>query len=228
MSIDIQPYYLLRSTVHDLSGPLGIAVGFSEMLLESDSLTEQDRVYAQAINRAAVRARTTTSGLLRFILDETPFDKAHTEFVPIESAMDEAIHIVRDMFPDKKVRIDVLGTNASLTVKVSNDVIVRILVNLLSNSVKYGVDGAIDVNVQSKGNTVEIDVVNRGPAISEEILFSAFRPSEVFGESNDHRERSGFGLFSSRMLAEISGGTFEIRNVEPDSVKAELILPIHR
>lgn len=88
----------------------------------------------------------------------------------------------------------------------------RIMLNLLSNCVKYGRDGGhIWVNIKTNGQEVEMVVGNDGYSISEEekpYIFDKFtRANKSF---NRPQEGSGLGLYITKSLVELQNGNISV------------------
>ncbi|MGG7178563.1 ATP-binding protein [Clostridium paraputrificum] len=113
-------------------------------------------------------------------------------------------------------------------VECDKDMIERILLNLLSNSVKYGKrGGTILVDIDVDDETVFIHVKNNGYIIDKEIqpyIFDKF--TKINKSLSREREGSGLGLFLSKRLIELQGGSIEFRS--NDEIGTEFILKLKR
>ncbi|WP_455793509.1 ATP-binding protein [Clostridium butyricum] len=83
------------------------------------------------------------------------------------------------------------------------------MLNLLSNSVKYGKKGGtIKVNLALEDDKVCIIIKNDGPKIEKEIIPYIFdRFTKLNKAFNRIKEGSGLGLFMTKALVEIQGGS---------------------
>ncbi|MBL4931226.1 ATP-binding protein [Clostridium paridis] len=97
------------------------------------------------------------------------------------------------------------------------ELIERAVLNLLSNSIKYGKEnGYIYINISNKEDKLYISVKNDGPAISQDIkpyLFDKF--TRINKSLNRDKEGSGLGLYLCKSLIELQGGEL-ILNTEKD------------
>lgn len=89
------------------------------------------------------------------------------------------------------------------------DFITRIVLNLLSNSVKYGKKGGlIKINLALEDDKVCIKIKNDGPKIEKDIMPHIFdRFTKLNKAFNRIKEGSGLGLFMTKALVEIQGGS---------------------
>ena len=99
-----------------------------------------------------------------------------------------------------------------IPVRCDKDAIERIMLNLLSNSVKYGKENEeILVFVDTEKDEVFIHVRNEGYMIDEEILPYIFdRFTKLNKSLNREKEGSGLGLFLCKELLKLQGGTIRV------------------
>ncbi|HEV2065618.1 MAG TPA: ATP-binding protein, partial [Thermomicrobiales bacterium] len=110
----------------------------------------------------------------------------------------------------------------------------QILVNLLTNAVRYAPDGPIDVNVWKCGfGEVCITVRDFGPGVPPRIQKRLFKQYYRFDDAQDDRERAldgsqglGIGLYISSRLARAHGGTLEVERAEGGGARFILTLPV--
>ena len=112
--------------------------------------------------------------------------------------------------------------------EVDKDMIERVMLNLLSNSVKYGVRGAIIfINIGINNNNITIKFRNDLYTISEDIkpyLFDKF--TKLNKSLSREREGSGLGLFLAKALIELNHGTIEVESNQESGT--EFIITILR
>lgn len=120
------------------------------------------------------------------------------------------------------------ATEEEIPVRCDKDAIERIMLNLLSNSVKYGVEnGEIEVLVEGKEDDIYIHVMNKGYTISEDILPYIFdRFTKLNKSLNREKEGSGLGLFLCKALIELQGGSIKVEC--NDEVGTDFIIKLTR
>jgi excisionase family DNA binding protein len=109
----------------------------------------------------------------------------------------------------------------------------QILVNLLTNAVRYAPDGPIDVDVRKSGeHQVCITVRDYGPGVPTRIQKRLFKQYYRFDDGQEDRERAldgsqglGIGLYISARLARAHGGTLEVERAEGGGARFLLTLP---
>lgn len=99
-------------------------------------------------------------------------------------------------------------------VKCDKDMIERIILNILSNSVKYGEKGShinVLISIIDDKKTVEIKIENNGVKIQEDKVAHIFdKFTRINKALNRSKEGSGLGLFLSKSLAELQGGELNL------------------
>lgn len=111
--------------------------------------------------------------------------------------------------------------------KCDRDMLERVILNLLSNCIKYGgKNGAISVNIYEEDKWVLIKVTNSGYKIDEEIhpyIFDKF--TKINKSLRREKEGSGLGLFLCKALIEIQNGTLELKQNEKNESEFNIKLP---
>ncbi|XZK29253.1 sensor histidine kinase [Clostridium perfringens] len=101
-------------------------------------------------------------------------------------------------------------------IAIDRDFLERIILNLLSNSVKYGrIDGNIYVKIYFEGKDLVIMIENDGIAISydeQKYIFDKFTKSNK--ALNRTQEGSGLGLYISKSLMKMQGGDLKVEIYE--------------
>lgn len=215
---------LLAAVSHDLRSPLASArvavdglrapdVDWSaedreELLATADeSLATLDRLVVNLLDMSRLQA-----GVLGLMLQPTALE----EIVP--RAVDDLGEL------SQRIQVDV---SAELPEVVADPALLeRILVNLMSNAVRYSPEGVkVLITASSHGDYVEIRVVDRGAGIPSEAYDRVFMPFQRLGDRDNHTG-VGLGLALSRGLAEAMGGTLLPDETPGGGLTMTLRLPV--
>lgn len=113
-----------------------------------------------------------------------------------------------------------------LYANIDKEMIERVIMNLLSNMVKYGERGAeVNINIYSKDDII-IEVKHNLYTISDEIkpfIFDKF--SKLNKSLNREREGCGLGLFLSKALVELQGGKIRVESNKEEGTKFIINIP---
>jgi signal transduction histidine kinase len=100
----------------------------------------------------------------------------------------------------------------------------QVVVNLLTNALRYGGGQPVEVSVQYADDTVRIDVRDEGKGIAPSDLERIFEPYER-GARNGEPKGLGLGLYISRQLAISHGGELRVTSKPGEGSTFSLILP---
>lgn len=100
----------------------------------------------------------------------------------------------------------------------------QVVVNLLTNALRYGGGQPVEVSVQYAGNLVRIHVRDEGKGIAQQDLERIFEPYER-GARNGEPKGLGLGLYISRQLAVSHGGELRVTSKPGEGSTFTLSLP---
>jgi signal transduction histidine kinase len=100
----------------------------------------------------------------------------------------------------------------------------QVIVNLLTNALRYGGGKPVEVSVHDEDGCARIDVRDRGRGISPEDVERIFEPFER-GARNGEPKGLGLGLYISRQLAASHGGTLLVQSKPGEGSTFSLLLP---
>ncbi len=103
----------------------------------------------------------------------------------------------------------------------------QILLNLVSNAVKYNSPGgSVTVQTTVRGNEVVASVADTGPGISDEDIARLFVPFDRLGRESSDIEGTGIGLMLASTLARAMGGRIEVVSSVGEGSTFSLVLPL--
>lgn len=226
----------LASMSHELRTPLNAIIGFAEtMELEVFGQLDPHYVsYAKDIRAAGQHLL----GLINDVLDVSVIESGEIslsrEIVPLDRMVTQARALVALRAEGKSQDIAQVLAPAGWSTFADERRVLQILVNLLTNAVKFTPDGGrIGVDVRrgpsrsSMGDMVELSVWDTGPGIAaehHERVFEKFQ--QVGGTSYSGKpEGTGLGLHISRELARLMGGDIELSSALGAGARFTLLLP---
>ena len=111
-------------------------------------------------------------------------------------------------------RIEVQLADALPTVCIDRDKVEQVLINLVSNAIKYSPDGGVvTVRAEVRGDMLEVSVADQGIGISEEDRARLFQRYQLVGGSRSQSIRgTGLGLYLSKGFVESHGGTLTVES----------------
>lgn len=205
----------LANMSHELRTPLNSVIGLSEVMLEGifGPLSDKYREYISDIN-------VSGQHLLEVITDILDISKIEAGEVELEESIIDIPDIVRSSLrlaytrtQDKRKWTSVDIPDGFPRLKADNRLVRQVLVNLLTNAIKFTSDDG-DVGIvtamDARGGIV-IKVVDTGIGIAPDDIPRALEPfGQVRRRAELTHEGTGLGLPLSKKFMELHGGTLEL------------------
>jgi CheY-like chemotaxis protein len=198
---------------HDLRTPLNAVLGFAQ-LLDMDNLTGDQRESVSQILEAGRHLLELMNEVLDISRIESGNLSLSPEPVAVADVIDQVVKLMRPLGATAQIEVNALPTPAQQYVRADRHRLNQILLNLISNAVKYNRRGG-RVTVSCEDATVgrtRIVVTDTGAGIPPEKLALLFTPFERLGADQTGIEGTGLGLALSRGLAEAMGGRVGVRS----------------
>lgn len=206
----------LANMSHEIRTPLNAILGFSD-LLHTTALTQEQQEFVGYIGTAGKNLLTIVNDILdmakieagMFTLEVVPFS--------IPSLVDSLRTMLHSAATDKKLSLTVAMDPAIPPVVLGDPTrLTQILLNLMSNAIKFTQQGGVQVRVEKSQQTlmtvqVRFIVQDTGIGIAADVLPHIF---ERFRQANDSTTRqyggTGLGLNIVHSLAKLQGGWVKV------------------
>jgi signal transduction histidine kinase/DNA-binding response OmpR family regulator len=199
---------------HDLRTPLNAIGGYAELVemgLRGPVTAEQQEAMSR-IQRAKDHLLTLINDILSFAKLEAGQVTIHVEQVPVVHIVNELRPLVEQQISAKGLQWQARGSN-DVIVSADRERLVQILVNLLTNAIKFTDEGTVALEWEKQDAHVLLHVSDTGCGIPADRLAVIFDPFVQAGASTTgEREGVGLGLAISRELARLMGGTLMARS----------------
>ena len=198
----------LSSMSHELRTPLTAIIGFGQLLDVSDiSGTHREKLTHM------IKAGKHLAGMIDNILDVTRIEAGgydiNSEAVLVPLMLTDTWALLRPMAGERGITLTSPVAEAPPTyVNTDRQLLQQILINLISNAIKYNnINGQISLSHStSQTGKIRISVKDTGPGIAAEFLGRIFKPFDRLGADKSNVVGTGIGLSLSKSLAEILGG----------------------
>ncbi|MBK8008488.1 MAG: PAS domain-containing protein [Rhizobiales bacterium] len=219
----------LANMSHELRTPLNAIIGFSE-IMESGMFgklgSEKYYEYCNDIRASGVYLLEVINDILDMAKIEARRMPVTIEAVKLDDIVSDAMRVMSVRAGEKKLlcRTEICD---DLTVHADRRAIKQILLNLISNAVKFTPDGGhIAVRAKNSRNAAFLVIQDSGIGIAKEALKKLGRPFEqVESQLTKTQAGSGLGLAIAKSLAELQGGRMRIRSIENVGTTVFLRLP---
>jgi signal transduction histidine kinase len=214
---------------HELRTPLNAILGFSEVLQSETFGPMPKGKYREYIGDI----HTSGKHLLRLVndilqLSKIEADKMETEIgvVSAHEAIASSIRVVRILAAKRNIRIQTHHDSASPQIVADKNVLGQILLNVLSNAVKFSDDGGlVEIGCEEAKEHCIIKVGDQGCGIPAETLAQLGKPFvQAEGAFARKYQGTGLGLAISFRLAQMMGASLAIDSIEGDGTIATLTL----
>lgn len=198
----------LSSTSHELRTPLNSILGFTQ-LLEMSDLSAEDQDGVQRILKAGRHLLALINEIIDIARIESGELSLSLEPVAVLPVIEETSQLMAPLAAERAIGIQYRCAEPCLAVHADRQRLSQILVNLISNAVKYNrPDGSITVSCQAADEgQAGLTVTDTGPGLSADELTRIFTPFERLSAAQSTIEGTGIGLPLARALAEAMGGT---------------------
>ena len=205
----------LANMSHELRTPLNAIIGFSEVLAERmfGDVNLKQAEYLQDI----LESGRHLLSLINDILDLSKIEAGHMELEPadfdLSSAIDNALTLVRERATRRGITLGSTIDERLGMVRGDERKVKQILLNLLSNALKFTPEGGrIDVGAGRHDEVAEVSVADTGIGIApadQEAVFEEFRQ---VGAAERKAEGTGLGLALTRKFVELHGGKIWVQS----------------
>jgi signal transduction histidine kinase/CheY-like chemotaxis protein len=198
---------------HELRAPLNAIFGYAQLLEGDAALPPQ---YRNAI-RVVRRSSEHLSGLIEGLLDISKIEAGHLrlniEDVRLPEFLDQIVGMFRLQAQEKGI-VFTYDAPGLLPAVVHADAkrLRQILINLLSNALKFTDRGSISFTVRYRSSQLaEFDIADTGIGIVPEDMGRIFEPFERGRQPRGHAVTGmGLGLTITKLLTEILGGEISV------------------
>ncbi|HKX40955.1 MAG TPA: ATP-binding protein [Burkholderiaceae bacterium] len=213
---------------HELRTPMNAILGFAQ-LLEAGAHPGRDRHWLTEIRRAGDHLLELIDELLDLARIEV--GKLHVRLAPVDldAVVQEAAAMCQVSANERQIALIVEPIAETLTVMADRTRLRQILVNFLSNAVKYNRDAGRVVVRRDRtadGRSVRVAVDDTGCGIASDKLASLFMPFERLGREDSDIQGSGIGLALSKRLAELMHCPVGAESVEGQGSSFWIDLPL--
>jgi len=209
----------LANMSHEIRTPMNAILGFSQLMRRDPETTPKQKQQIETINRSGEHLLT----LINDVLEMAKAESGRTTLTPaafdLHALIDDVENMLRARAEAKGLRLEVeRGAGLPRFVTADEGKLRQILLNLLSNALKFTVKGAVILRVNSvvraeSESHLTIEVEDTGPGITPQELTKLFHPFEQAQAGRAGGTGTGLGLAISRGYARLMGGDITVKSV---------------
>lgn len=208
----------LASMSHEIRTPIHAVMGMSEMILR-ESKEEETLSYAGDIHSAA----GSLLNIVNDILDFSKIESGRMEILSVSYQLSSLIHdiylLIAERAEKKGLMLQIHVDEALPSTLYGDDIrLKQIVINLLTNAVKYTESGSVTLNitgtVQNETCELLVQVKDTGIGIREEDIRKLFQVFERIEEKRNRTiEGTGLGINITQQLLTLMGSTLQVESV---------------
>ncbi|HJP86396.1 MAG TPA: HAMP domain-containing sensor histidine kinase [Gemmatimonadaceae bacterium] len=214
---------------HELRTPLTAIMGYEELLSDgiTGPVTELQRQQLGRINASARHLLGLIDEILTFARVDIGRERVRWESMSVNHTLGDAAALVEPMAAAKDIKFIVELLDEDQAIQTDGTKLRQMLVNLLSNGIKFTDKGEVRVSCAVNGPTLEVRIADTGVGIAAENIENVFEPFWQVEQTATRRTGgTGLGLSVTRKLARLLGGDVTVASRPGSGTTFLLTLPM--
>ena len=209
---------------HELRTPLTTITGYLQIVEESPDLIKH---VTPKLKKQVARLVAIISDLLDISKIQAGKFELHQTTISLQSIIKESVDAARQLSADHQIEYKI--PNEELFLYVDATKINQVLLNILSNAIKYSPDNKeIELNAERFGDEVKISISDHGKGIAKEHLDQVFTQFYRVASKDSHTEGLGLGLYLCKEYVEAHHGKIWAESEVGKGTTMHLTLPIKK
>jgi len=199
---------------HDLRSPFNAIFGFTELLLQNEELSHDNKHYVELIQKSAEIQLNYINDILDILKVESGNMTLNKKEINIKKLIEDDLQMHKIIAYKKKVSLN-FDSGFDGNIFADYEKLVQVLNNLISNALKFSkVNGHIDIKtfLNEKG-FLEIHIIDNGIGIPKNKINNIF--TKYFHIENDNKvneKSTGLGLSIAKHFVELHGGEIFVKS----------------
>ena len=206
----------LANMSHELRTPLNSVIGFSRLMADSKNMLPEEKRNLAIIHRSGQHLLTLINDILELSKIEAGRAVLQTEVVKLDDMLQEVMDMVSMRAGQTGVELELDSAGLPSGARVDGTKLRQVLLNLMSNAVKFTAQGRVTLNVRGSSRDgacqLTFSVIDNGPGISAEDQVRIFEPF-IQADGPGAKEGTGLGLTISREFVQLMGGALSVQSM---------------
>ena len=198
---------------HELRTPLAAIIGYGELLADgiTGPVNEEQARQLTRIRWSANHLLSIIDEILTLARMEAGKEKVDIQEVEVPQVMESVASMAEPLAAAKGLSFELIPARDDVTVETDPTKLRQVLLNLISNAVKYTERGTVSLSSESRDGVVDFFVKDTGVGVAEEHLEKIFEPFWQVEQTTTRRSGgTGLGLAVTRQFVELIGGKISV------------------
>ena len=226
---------LSAGIAHEIGNPIGIVMGYLELLKQKDTPDSEKEEYIQRTENEIERINT----IIRQLLEISRPSKSGLKVVAVHDLIDDIAQVLNVQPLMSNMELECLLQAQDDTVLADANQLRQVFLNLIINAADAisSTDNAVDGKLVIKSDLVSekqessekprqllrITFIDNGPGISEDDIGNIFDP---FYTTKEPGKGTGLGLSVSFMIVQGFGGEMTVHSAKGEGTSLTIFLPV--
>ena len=200
---------------HEFRTPLTAIRGYSSFLAESQTISEKEKTFVDAVQQSTERLLALINDFLEVARIQSGKMNLEMTTVDVQPTIMAVVDALQPIAKEKNLQLAFHKLAVPITLTTDTRRLYQILQNLISNSLKYTKTGSVEVTVDAAPKAVSIRIKDTGMGISAEDQQRLFAPfSRVGGVEQTKITGTGLGMWITKQLVETLRGTITVESIK--------------
>ncbi len=200
---------------HELRAPLTAIRGYASMVTESNDIQPSTREHVTRIQESSERLLLLVNDLLEVARLQSGSITIVREMVDVGRTIETVLDSLKSSALEKNISLESSLPHDSVQFSTDPKRLQQVLINLVSNAIKYTPHGSIKVILKTLPSGIEIRVQDTGTGIDAENQKKLFSPFfRVESESVTAITGTGLGMWITKEFVRLLNGTISVESIE--------------
>jgi PAS domain S-box-containing protein len=209
---------------HEMRTPLTSLLGYSKLILSKklDKKTTEESI--KIIHSESERLKNMIDNFLDLSKIEAGKIRLEKTEVDLREAAEKVMAIVRKQADDKGLGLS-MEVQGDTKVICDRDKIEQVMLNLLSNGIKFTQKGSVKIILRSRKKNVELEVKDTGIGIAKKDYNRVFSKFEQVKNQSTQQKGTGLGLHIAKQIVELHNGRIWVESAVGKGSSFFVVLP---
>jgi len=201
--------------VHEFRTPLTAIKGYSSFLQDSQTLSGEERRYADTIRESAERLVLLVNDFLEIARIQSGKMKIEPANIDIRNSIQLLVDSLKKEAEQKDLQLVYTQALQPQLLRTDQNRLVQVLTNIVSNSIKYTDTGTVEISCVETKSGVTIRVQDTGTGISAEDQQKLFTPfARLGGVEHTTTTGTGLGMWITQQMIQLLEGSISVESIE--------------